>query len=148
MAAGTQLSPQAQSEILAVVKAMFDGWNSHDMSLYASSFAEDADFVNVLGLHWHGRADIEARHVELHRKIFRNSSLKMLNSALRAIAPSVVLAHIHWEMTGHETPPFTPFAPVRQGLLTAVFVERDGRWLIASLHNTDMASASLTGVNV
>ena len=146
MAAGAQLPTEAQTRILDAVKVMFDGWNSHDMAMYASAFADDADFVNVLGMHWHGRADIQARHVELHRKIFLNSSLKMLNCALRPIAPTVVLAHVHWEMTGHETPPYAPFAPVRQGLITAVFVERDGRWLIASSQNTDIVSVQIPGV--
>ncbi len=148
MAAGAQLSTQAQTEILAAVKTMFDGWNSHDMAMYAAPFAEDADFVNVLGIHWHGRANIEARHVELHRKIFRNSSLKMLSCNLRPIAPGVALAHVKWEMTGHETPPSAPFTPYRQGLITAVFVEQDGRWSIASSHNTDIVPVSLPEVNI
>ena len=143
MAAGAELSSQAQTDILASVKALFDSWNSHDMAMYAAQFAEDADFVNVLGMHWQGRAAIEQTHVELHRKIFRNSSLTMLNCTLRSIAPTVVLAHIHWEMTGHETPPFAPFTPVRRGLITAVFVEREGRWSIAAAQNADIISASL-----
>lgn len=147
MAAGAQLSTQSRTEILAAVESMFNGWNRHDMAMYASPFADDADFVNVLGMHWHGRAEIEERHVELHRKIFLNSSLKMLDCTLRPIAPNVVLAHVHWEMTGHETPPYAPFAPVRQGLITAVFVETDGRWLIASSQNTDIVSASLPELN-
>ena len=147
MAAGAQLPTQAQTEILAAVQKLFEGWNSHDMRLYAAQFSPDADFVNVLGMHWQGRSTIEETHVELHRKIFRNSSLKMLNCALRPLAPRVVLAHVGWEMTGHETPPYAPFTPMRQGLMTAVFVEQDGRWLIAALHNTDIASVTLPGVN-
>jgi uncharacterized protein (TIGR02246 family) len=147
MAAGAQLATQTRSEILATVETMFDAWNRHDMAMHTSAFANDADFVNVLGLYWHGRAEIEARHVELHRKIYRDSSMKLLNCGLRLIAPNVVLAQIHWEMTGHETPPFAPFAPVRQGLTTAVFVQRDGRWSIVSSHNTDIVSASLPELN-
>ena len=147
MTAGAPLSTQAQAEIQAAVRTMFDGWNSHDMTMFASPFAEDADFVNVLGMHWFGRPEIEERHVELHRKIFRNSILKILNCTLRPIAAGVVLAHITWEMTGHETPPFAPFPPLRQGLITAVFVERDGRWWIASSQNTDIVSVSLPGAS-
>ena len=113
------------------------------MIKFAAQFTEDADFVNVLGMHWRGRVKIEARHADLHRTIFRNSHLRMLGSSSRPLAPSVILAHMQWEMSGHEASPGVPFADVRRGALTAVFVERNGRWVIAALHNTDSVPAPL-----
>jgi uncharacterized protein (TIGR02246 family) len=63
MAAGAQLTMEAQSEIFLVIKALSDSWNSHDMANYAAQFTEDADFVNVVGMHWRGRQQIETMHV-------------------------------------------------------------------------------------
>ncbi len=143
MAAGAQLTMEAQSEIFLVIKALSDSWNSHDMAVYAAQFTEDADFVNVMGMRWKGRAQIEAAHVQVHRTIFRNSKLKTLDCSLRALAPGVVLAHVRWEMTGHESPPGVRFSEVRHGMITGVFVEQDGRWLIAAFQNTDMVPMSL-----
>jgi uncharacterized protein (TIGR02246 family) len=146
MASSAQLKPQAQAEIVSIVKALADSWNSHDMETYAAQFAEDANFINVLGMHDRGRAEIEARHVDIHRTIFRNSTLRTLGCSLRPLAAGVVLGHIQWEMTGHETPPGMQFRKVRRGVITAVFVEQDGRWLIAAFQNTDVVPVPLPGV--
>lgn len=102
MAAGAQLTLEAQAEIFLVVKALNDSWNTHDMAAYAAQFTEDADFVNVVGMHFRGRSAIEAVHVQIHRTIFRNSTLKTLDCSLRPLTPGLVLAHIRWEMRGDE----------------------------------------------
>jgi uncharacterized protein (TIGR02246 family) len=145
MEAGAQLSIESQDGISTVVQALVDSWNLHDMTRYAAQFTEDADFVNVLGMHWQGRKQIEDTHAEVHRTIFRNSSLKALDTSLRALAPGIVLAHINWEMTGHETPPGAPFQAVRRGVITAVFLQQQGRWLLRAAHNTDTLSVKLPG---
>ena len=129
---------EVKGQIASIVQTLADSWNSHDMDLYAAQFADDADFVNVLGMHWHGRPEIAARHAEVHRTIFRNSKLRVLDHSVRPLAPDIVLAHITWEMTGHEPPPGILSSKVRQGIITVVFVERDGRWLITAFHNTDI----------
>ncbi len=146
MAASVQLAVKAQAEIFTVVKALTDSWNSHDMSTYAAQFTEDADFVNVLGMRWRGRPEIEARHADVHRTIFRNSTLRTLNCSLRPLASDVVLAHIRWEMTGHEAPAGVKFSAVRHGLITGVFVEQNGRWLISAFQNTDIVPINLPSV--
>jgi hypothetical protein len=46
-------------------------------------------------------------------------------------------------MTGHETPPGVPFAEVRHGMITSVFVEREERWVIGALQNTEIVPVSL-----
>ena len=37
-------------------------WNTHDMARMAKLLTADADFVNVLGKHWKGVAEIEHAH--------------------------------------------------------------------------------------
>jgi uncharacterized protein (TIGR02246 family) len=137
---------EAKAEITQVVAALSDSWNRHDMASYAAQFTEDADFVNVIGMHWRGRPEIEARHEDVHRTIFRNSTLRTLDHSMRLLNPGVVLAHIRWEMTGHESPPGAPFsANVRHGIITGVFVQQEGRWLIAAFQNTDIVPLQLPG---
>jgi uncharacterized protein (TIGR02246 family) len=141
-----QPTADAKAQIANVIAALADSWNRHDMRMYAAQFTEDADFVNVLGMHDHGRREIEARHEDVHRTIFRNSTLRTQDYSLRLLNPGVVLAHIRWEMTGHENPPGATFAPgVRRGVITGVFVEQEGRWLIAAFHNTEVVPITLPG---
>lgn len=129
-------------EVKTVVQALTDSWNRHDMPAYAARFTEDADFVNVLGMHMKGRAAIEAQHVAIHRTIFRNSTLRTLECSVRLLSPSVALAHVHWEMTGHE-PVAGWNADIRKGVLTAALVQQNGRWLVTALQNTDVVSVHL-----
>lgn len=138
MEIGAQTNAEVKSQIEVILRALIDAWNSHDMTQYAAQFADNADFVNVLGMHWRGRDAIEAQHAAIHRTIFRNSTLQMEEYSVRPLGPGIMLAHVKWEMKGHESPPGVPFAPVRHGMITAVFVEQDGRWLITALHNTDV----------
>ncbi len=138
MSTSVQLTVDGKSQIEKVLTALTESWNRHDMAAFGALFAEDADFVNVLGMHWHGRPEIEARHADVHRTIFRHSKLRTLEHSLRPLGPGVVLAHVRWEMTGHESLPGIPFAEVRQGMITGVLVEQEGRWRIAAFHNTDI----------
>jgi len=139
-------SAEAKAQIASVIAALSDSWNQHDMAAYGAQFADDADFVNVVGMHWNGREEITARHEEVHRSIFRNSTLRTLDYSLRLLSPGIVLAHIRWEMTGHEAPPGAPFsADARRGIITGVFVEQAGRWLIAAFQNTDIVPIALPG---
>jgi len=50
---------QAAAEVLAE-KFRVD-WNSHDMDAMGQLLTADADFVNVIGMHMKGRAQIVAR---------------------------------------------------------------------------------------
>ena len=131
-------SADAKSQIANLIDVLSESWNRHDMATYAAQFTEDADFVNVIGMHWRGRPEIEARHADVHRTIFRNSTLRTFDNSLRLLGPGIVLAHIKWEMTGHESPQGSRFPEVRHGVITGVLVEHGGHWLIAAFHNTDI----------
>lgn len=107
------------------------------MAAFAAQFTEDTDFVNVLGLHLRGRPAIEAQHVAIHQIVFRSSQLQRLDQTIRSLTSEVAVAHVNWQMTGHETGPVKQWQPeVRRGILTAVLPEGD-TWRITTLHNTD-----------
>jgi uncharacterized protein (TIGR02246 family) len=59
--------PEDEQLIQQVVELWGDAWNRHDMARMAELVSDDADFVNVWGMHWHGRAEIEREHAERHR---------------------------------------------------------------------------------
>ena len=74
------------AQIEAAIASLADAWNRHDGHAYAAAFAEDADFVNVLGQRQRGRAEITARHLELFRTIMDvnlTSTFWMCRAALR-----------------------------------------------------------------
>ena len=132
-------SAEAKSKVETVLAALQESWNRHDMVTFAAQFTQDADFVNVLGMHLRGRPAIEAQHIAIHKTVFRNSQLRALGQSIRFLAPQIAVAHLDWEMTGHETPAVEGWKlpATRKGVLTAVLVAESDNWRITALHNTD-----------
>ena len=128
----------AKAQIEAVVSALTESWNRHDMTAYAAQFTEDADFVNVVGMHWRGCREIEAQHAHLHRTIFRNSTLRDLDRSVRLLDRGVALPHVRWEMIGHESLPGWHIPEIRHGVLTAVLVQKGEGWRVTAVQNTDI----------
>lgn len=129
--------------IETVVSAVVDAWNRHDMKAYAAQFTEDADFVNVVGMHFRGRPQIEAVHIDLHRTIFRNSNLRSVNTTVRPVNDQVAVAHVAWEMTGAEGLLGWNVPELRKGMMSLVLVLRGDRWLITAAQNTDVVPLEL-----
>ena len=127
------MCPEDEFLIQQVVDGWGDAWNRHDMSLMAPLVAEDADFINVWGMHWHGRAQIEHEHAERHRTQFKETVWSTLGVKLQFLRPEVALVHVHWHMT-----------PAREGMFTWVMVRTDGRWYIRAAHNTNIGSPKPT----
>jgi uncharacterized protein (TIGR02246 family) len=138
----SDLSAEAvdRSRIKESIECLAESWNKHDMAGFAAEYAEDADFVNVLGMHWRGRKEIQDRHAELHNSVFRNSNLWMLDHSVRFPMPGLALAHVRWQMSGHDATHLQGWnvPEERNGLLTLVFVRKGDSWVIAASHNTDI----------
>ncbi|MER8464380.1 SgcJ/EcaC family oxidoreductase [Mesorhizobium sp. M1396] len=78
-----------------VATAFANAWNRHDMDEFASLFAPDANFVNVVGVWWKNRSEIEAAHRATHDTMFRDSRLEGDVSSswnwLRGLLPFITL---------------------------------------------------------
>src|ERR1039458_6675681 len=96
-------SEAATDSVKTVISTLAESWNRHDMAAFAAAFAENADFVNVIGMHWQGRQEIEAKHTATHRTIFRNSTLQIVDQSVRFLSPSIALAHVSTELKGAES---------------------------------------------
>ena len=131
-------SGDATDSVKTVISSLAESWNRHDMTAFASAFSEDADFVNVIGMHWRGREEIEAKHTIIHRTIFRNSTLQIVDQSVRFLRRSVAIAHVRTQLKGAESLPGRNAAEIRHALLTCVLVKEHDRWWIAAAHNTDI----------
>lgn len=118
-------------------------WNRHDAASLAALFAEDADFVNVVGLWWRSRVEIEAAHAATHETIFKQSHLEGEIAEITRLGPAGVAAlHVTWTLTGLSSPDGTPAEP-RQGILLLVLTEASGGWRIRIAQNTDIVPGAL-----
>ena len=127
---------QAAAEALA--EKFRTDWNSHDMDAMGQLLTADADFVNVLGMHMKGRAQIVAQHKEIHRTQFRNSVWVTHSVEAQLLAPGFGLVHVNWGISGDLDPDGTP-RPPRDGIFSWLLVKQaDGPWLIRSVQNTNI----------
>ena len=130
------MSPEA-TEVAKIVHSFADCWNTHDMNAFTDLFAPDAEFVNVVGLWWKGRAEIQRAHEFTHQTLFKSSTLTLDEVVIRFPVPQLALARCRWKLTGHVSPEGAPL-PQRNGVLLNVLRKEDGTWRIVDSQNTDI----------
>jgi uncharacterized protein (TIGR02246 family) len=123
--------------IRQVTEAFLAAWNTHDMGAFAALYSDDADFVNVYGMHWKGRDVIGESHRALHETIFKASRLSATRTEMRFLRDDVVVLHMFWDLTGLQRPDGTP-VPDRRGILLHVLERSAEGWRIVATQNTDI----------
>ena len=121
----------------AIEKVVADytyAWNEQGCKGFANGFAPDADFVNIFGMKFSGKEEIESRHIHILRTILKDSKMEILKTCLREVQEGLVIATIYWQVKG-----FKIGEPVRDGIFTQVFVRQGGKWEITASQNTLIA---------
>lgn len=148
--AGAQVIP-ATAAVSRTVAGFAEDWNRHDMVAFASLFARDADFVNVGGTWWRGRASIQEHHAYSHGTIaatdsvgaggharyygiFRHSTITFDSTEVRLLRPDVALARVAWHLTGDAR-----ISGRRTGRLLFVLVRTGEAWRITAAQNTEIS---------
>ena len=110
-------------------------WNQHDARAYAQLFADDADMVNVAGLRWRGRPEIERKIREGFEVVFAQSTLTITDVDVRILGPSTAVAHVRWTMAGAKASANLP--QTREGIQLQILTKQANGWLISSFQNTN-----------
>lgn len=85
------LSAEDKSEVAAVVQGFDDAWAKRDMAAFRSLLTEDCDWVNIVGMHWHGRDEVTEMHSVLLEGRYKGVNVHTLSHGESEIAPGVVL---------------------------------------------------------
>ena len=138
----------ADKSIRAVLQGYRDAWNRHDMRAMAELFDDDAQWVNIVGMYWPGRASVVAGHEAFHRTFFQTTEIDLADAEIRELAPSVAIAVILLKVGAFTPTDGTP-RPKSDNRLSLVLTRRSGRWRIAHGHNTvvDPAAQPFDPVN-
>ncbi len=141
------------AEVTKAVSCFQESLNRHDMPAFGQCFAPRAEFVNVVGTWWKGREAIEKNHAFLYGTIpqsdtsgvttalqnyaiFKTTVLTFTSVDVQSINERVAVAHAPWRVVGDART-----KEPRNGLMTLVVVNEGGRWLIAAVHNGEVARA-------
>src|ERR1700683_4473578 len=99
-----QISPEDEQAIKGLVRGYEACWNRHDMAALSDLFADDAHWVNIVGMYWPGKGAVVGAHERLHSTFFRTTEQQLIDVTARSIAPGVAIAVAHLRMEAF-TPP-------------------------------------------
>lgn len=121
-----------------VIKNYTAARNDHEGRGFGDSFTDDADFVNIFGMHFSGKAEIERRHIHILQTFAKDSKLQILNTQLREVYPGLVIAIVRWSAEGLRDPGSDISTPGKnsEGIFTQVFIKQNGKWSITASQNT------------
>lgn len=116
-----------------IVQKLEAAWNNYDSVAWSSLFAEDADFIHILGAHYNGRAEIERGHRHIFDTIYKGSHNTLAVEKVRPVASNVAIVFIRtrlqWYLNGEEHEV--------QARPTLVAHKKDsGEWEIVAFQNT------------
>jgi uncharacterized protein (TIGR02246 family) len=138
-----------EEAVRKAVNGFAETWNRHDMNALGALFTTDADFVNVVGIHWKARESIQLNTAFLHGVIpadsagvtlpksaygiFKTSNITHKQVDVRFLREDVAVAHVHGELQGDART-----KDPRRTLLVMILTKENGRWLVAVAQNTEI----------
>ncbi|WJY21454.1 SgcJ/EcaC family oxidoreductase [Fontisubflavum oceani] len=135
--------PQTPEDI---PNAFAAAWMARDAKVLAALFAEDADFVNVVGIWWEDRTAIEEAHNYGLRTFFSKSRLAIGRVKTRRVTADVAIVHARMRLTGQRAPDGSEAAG-RSTILSFAAYHTDRGWQIVSAQNTDIVPGVETQLN-
>ncbi|MFZ0529124.1 MAG: SgcJ/EcaC family oxidoreductase [Propionicimonas sp.] len=133
---------------LDVVNRFAKAWNAGDAGAIGALFAEDADFINVVGLWWESARSIRKAHKRGFQLMYPGSVLAVEKLKQRMLGADAAVVHARWRIEGQVTPGGEP-AELRRGIASVVLQRLEtGTWIVVSWHNTDIARAADTNLSI
>ncbi len=121
----------------AMVYQLEAAWNAADSTAFAGLFAEDAEFIHILGGYYSGRAAIQAGHRMIFGTIYKGSTVRYSVEKIKFLRPDVGLVFLRQHLQFSEG----GAAVELDARPTLVAESVDGKWRIAALQNTRITEA-------
>lgn len=117
-----------------------NAWNYHGGQGSADYYAEDADFINIFGMAFAGKQEIETRHIKIHETFLKGSTFEVIDVKLREASPEVVIAHVYWKVSNVQKPRKDLVNESMKGVFTHVFLKNHEKWEIIATQNTPISN--------
>ena len=96
-------------------------WAAGDADKMFRMATDDLEWINIVGMHWRGKAAVVAAHRIYLNTMFRGVSLTFREiESLRSVGPNVVLAVVRWSV-GQFSPPDGSTVPAADDRMSLVF---------------------------
>lgn len=95
----------ADTEIRAIIHAQEAAWNRHDAAAWASAFTPEAEFINIAGTSFSGKAAIEGITSRIFTTFFRLSRDTVTVQNVVLVTPDVAVAQYVHAVSGYTALP-------------------------------------------
>ena len=126
------MNPSDEQVLRDLVAKLETAWNAGDSLAWTALFAEDADFIHILGGHFHGQTSIERGHRAIFDTIYKGSTNKFTIEKIRPVGSDVAIVFVFAELKV-VTPGLPPMLNARP---TMIAQRMDDGWKIVTFQNT------------
>ncbi|MFD1257500.1 SgcJ/EcaC family oxidoreductase [Mucilaginibacter terrae] len=133
----TTLAQNRKADAQAIEKqvdAMVTSWNNHDHSDMKNYTTVDCDWVNIVGMWWKNRKEVEFSTQFYHDRMFKKTPMQKKGVAVRFVSPTVALVHFTSHVGSFVTPDGHQL-PAADDLALLVYVKQNGKWLMTAGEN-------------
>ncbi|WP_257456546.1 SgcJ/EcaC family oxidoreductase [Archangium lipolyticum] len=139
-----------EAAIRKLVADQTEAWNRSDAAAWSKDFAPDAEFINIVGTVFKGRAEIETRHAFVFDKLFKGSRTQVTVTGVRFLGGDVAVTDMEHVVTGYAGLP-PGVQPTEAGVLKTrmryVMKKNGKRWEIVAGQNTDVKPTPAPGTS-
>jgi uncharacterized protein (TIGR02246 family) len=121
-----------ENELRALATHLKDSWNRFDSKAFASVFAEDADFIHILGAHYTGRENIDKGHRVIFDTIYKGSHNEFEVHKVRPLGADVAMVFSQSTLDFFQGGSKVTI----KSRPTFVAKRTDGKWEIVAFQNT------------
>lgn len=137
-----------EAAIRKLVAEQTEAWNRSDAAAWSKDFAPDAEFINIVGTVFKGRAEIETRHAFVFDTVFKGSRTQVTVTRVVFLGGDVAVTDMEHVVTGYAGLP-PGVQPTEAGTLKTrmryVMKKNGKRWEIVAGQNTDVKPAPAPG---
>ncbi len=116
------------------VDAMVASWNKHDYTGMKTYATEDCSWINIVGMVWKNRKEVQFAHQFYHTNMFKQTTMVKKGVSVRMLNTSTAVVHFKSYVSEFTT----PSGQKMQGsddIALLVFVKQDGKWLLTAGEN-------------
>jgi len=130
--------PQTAIEKLLAIEQT--AWNAGDSVAYADAYTDDADFINIRGQIFEGKAAVQAQHAKIFAGPFKDSTISIAVRKFTLLSDQEAIVDTDQTVTNFKGLP-PGIVATAQGTLVTHFKylamqQTDGTWKFAAGQNT------------
>lgn len=118
---------QDETAIQALFDVTREGWAQGDSELFASAFADEADFINITATALRGKEEIARHHAQLWATVYEGATVTSGTMRIRFVRPDVAVIEQEHTLRMGEVE--------RHAHALSVASQNDGHWKIEATHN-------------